>query len=188
MKQKDYEYEVIFIGRGGQGVVTAAQLLGETLFLEGYNDAVVIPTFGPERRGAPVKVALRFSYAKIYKFSQPDNADYLFFLDESLFDLDTVSSFLKKDTCIIVNSKTTEILSAPHLIYKFPVTKVSLNNKLIVQGAPVVNTPMLGVIAKLTGIISLANIEKVIYNNFKESVAEKNMETIKKIFDLAKKS
>lgn len=183
MKNKNYEYEAIFIGRGGQGVVTAAQLLGEILFLEGFKNSVVIPTFGPERRGAPVETAIRFSYNTIYKLSQPDKADYLFFLDESLFSHDLIANRIKENACIIINSKENSVSLNDVSVYKFPITKTSLANKLIVQGFPVVNTPMLGAIAKITRLITLDNINKILNNKFNEKAANKNMETVQTVYD-----
>lgn len=183
MINKDYEYDIIFIGRGGQGVVTAAQLLGEIVFLEGYNDAIVVPTFGPERRGAPVEATLRFSCNKIYKLSQPEQADFIFVLDESLFFQDKILKRTKDKCTVIVNSKEKFISKSDISIYKYPITKISLEKKLIVQGLPVVNTLMLGAIAKVTKLITLENINKVIHENFNEKVALKNIDTIKEVYD-----
>ena len=74
--------EVIWFGRGGQGAVVAAQILAESAYLEGFRGVTSAPTFGPERRGAPVTASTRISEDPIRMFSQVEMADIAIVLDE----------------------------------------------------------------------------------------------------------
>src|SRR5512133_3523569 len=78
-------FEVIWHGRGGQGVVIAAQILAESAYLQGFNGVTSAPTCGPERRGAPLTASTRISDTPIRTFSQIEKADIAVVLDPSLF-------------------------------------------------------------------------------------------------------
>jgi 2-oxoacid:acceptor oxidoreductase gamma subunit (pyruvate/2-ketoisovalerate family) len=78
-------HEVIWHGRGGQGVVVAAQILAEAAYLEGFKGVTSAPTFGPERRGAPLTASTRIADNPIRTFSQTEMADIAVVLDDSLF-------------------------------------------------------------------------------------------------------
>jgi len=63
-------HEIIWHGRGGQGVVLAAQILAESAYIQGFPGVTSAPTFGPERRGAPLTASTRISDGPIRTFSQ----------------------------------------------------------------------------------------------------------------------
>ena len=90
-------YEVIWHGRGGQGVVIAAQILAESAYVQGFKGVTSAPTFGPERRGAPLTASTRISDAPIRTFSQIEKADIAVVLDPSLFGVVNILGSLKPE-------------------------------------------------------------------------------------------
>ena len=94
--------EVGFHGRGGQGAVTAAELLAQAAISEGKY-AQGFPNFGPERRGAPVMAFFRVSDAPIYLREKIDTPDLVVVLDDSLLDMVDVCEGLKPGGMLVVN-------------------------------------------------------------------------------------
>jgi 2-oxoisovalerate ferredoxin oxidoreductase gamma subunit len=95
--------EIVFYGRGGQGVVTASQILAIAAFQEGkYTQA--FPSFGPERRGAPVTAYARIDEKAIVDRNPVVAADYVIVLDPNLFKMSNPLSSLKESGCAIINS------------------------------------------------------------------------------------
>src|SRR5512137_2078976 len=97
-------YEIIWHGRGGQGVVIAAQILAESAYLQGFKGVTSAPTFGPERRGAPLTASTRISADPVRMVSQIDRADISVVLDPSLFSVVNIMGTLKEGALIIVNT------------------------------------------------------------------------------------
>jgi len=168
-------YEIRFHGRGGQGVVTAATLLAEAAVLDGLWSQA-IPFFGAERRGAPVVAFTRISDKPIRIHSQVYSPDMVVILDEKLLQLETVLKGLKSNGVIIVNSsKELEKLGKLNWrVFLVDATSIALRLGLIVAGWPIVNTAMLGAIAKTLGIISIDSIEKCIKMKWSGKIGEKN--------------
>jgi len=169
--------EIRFHGRGGQGAVTAAALLAKAA---GYDDkyAQGFPAFGVERRGAPVKAFVRISDEPITLRSQIYHPDYAVVLDSSLMELPEVREGLKKESVIIVNSKDFQE-DLGYKLYSFDATSLALE----ILGKNIVNTAMLGVFAKVTGIVSLEALLKVIEMEFPEKLAESNKLLVKKAYE-----
>ncbi|MEM2118446.1 MAG: 2-oxoacid:acceptor oxidoreductase family protein, partial [Candidatus Bathyarchaeia archaeon] len=95
--------EIRIHGRGGQGSVTAAELLAHAAFIEG-KWVQAFPYFGAERRGAPVKAFARISDESILIHSQVYNPDYVIVLDPAIYKTVDVTEGLKKDGVIILNT------------------------------------------------------------------------------------
>ncbi len=95
--------EVLWHGRGGQGAFTAARLLGAASSLSEGHYALAFPSFGPERRGAPMRAFTKFSDAPIGDRSAIDKADYVVYLDDTLIK-DDWDSELKPNGMMLVNS------------------------------------------------------------------------------------
>jgi 2-oxoacid:acceptor oxidoreductase gamma subunit (pyruvate/2-ketoisovalerate family) len=99
--------EIRFHGRGGQGAVTAAMILSVGAFKDGkYTQA--FPKFGVERRGAPVEAFTRISDRFIRRKSQVYEPDYIVVLDSTLFGAVDITSGLKKNGLVIVNTNKTQ--------------------------------------------------------------------------------
>jgi 2-oxoacid:acceptor oxidoreductase gamma subunit (pyruvate/2-ketoisovalerate family) len=156
-------HEVIWYGRGGQGVVLAAQILAEAAYMQGFRGVTSAPTFGPERRGAPLTASTRIADEPIRTFSQIEIADIAVVLDPTLLTIVDIAGRLKEEGLIIINTPLPPDqigLEGCFQVATVDASGIALEQRLTIGGAPVVNTPLLGAVAKATGLISLANIEK----------------------------
>lgn len=146
--------EIRFHSRGGQGGVTASKLLAQAAFLEGkYSTA--FPLYGAERRGAPITSFTRISQDEIKISSQIYQPDIVVVLDDSILDLVNVTDGLKPGGLLIVN--TSDLSRLPKGDFKVAtvnVTDIALNMGLVLSGNPILNTPILGALAKLN-VVSL---------------------------------
>jgi len=170
-------------GRGGQGAVTSAELLALAAISEGKY-ALAFPSFGPERRGAPVLAFVRTNDKPIKIRAEVREPDIVVVLDPGLLDIIDVSSGLKDKGVIIVNSRR-----APEEI------KSSLGNKWLVAavnattiaseviGVPIVNTTMLGAVIKVTDIVRLSSLEEPLRHRFGERAAGRNLEAYQRAYE-----
>ncbi len=167
--------EIRIHGRGGQGAVTAAQLLAHAAFLEG-RWVQAFPYFGAERRGAPVKAFARISNGPILVHSQVYNPDYVIVLDSSLHKIVDITKGLKGDGVILMNTakNPTEIDTGEWRVAAVDATGIALELDLLVAGLPVVNTSILGGFAKATGEVELESVLKAIEKTWSGNVREKN--------------
>jgi 2-oxoacid:acceptor oxidoreductase gamma subunit (pyruvate/2-ketoisovalerate family) len=167
--------EIRIHGRGGQGSVTAAQLLAHAAFIEGKR-VQAFPYFGAERRGAPVKAFARISDEPILLHSQIYNPDYIIVLDPNIYKIVNVTEGLKKDGIIVMNTakKPEEIDLKGRRVATVDATEVALELGLLVAGLPVVNTSILGAFAKATSEVKLESILKAIKEMWSGSIGEKN--------------
>ncbi len=179
-------HEVIWHGRGGQGVVVAAQILAEASYLEGFKGVTSAPTFGPERRGAPLTASTRIADNPIRTFSQTELADICVVLDDSLFGVVDILGRVRKGGLVIINT------AQPPENFKVgdefglatvDAAGVSLKQHLIKEGAPVVNTPMLGAFARAAGMVSLENMEKALRGKLSREAVVKNYAAVKAAYD-----
>lgn len=168
--------EIRIHGRGGQGSVTAAQLLAHAAFIEGKH-VQAFPYFGAERRGAPVKAFARISDEPILVHSQVYNPDYVIILSPELTQVIDVTEGLKKDGLVLMNTtkKPEEINLNGWRTATVDATGIALELGLLVAGFPVVNTAIVGAFAKTTGEVKLESILKVIRETWSGSVGEKNV-------------
>ena len=167
--------EIRIHGRGGQGGVTAAELIARAAYKEG-KWVQAFPYFGAERRGAPVKAFARISDDPILIRSQIYNPDYVIVLDESLLDVANVTKGLKRNGIIIINTrkKPSEIDLAGYRVATVDATGIALELGLLVAGLPVVNTAMVGAFAKATGEIRIESVIESIKEEWRGAVGEKN--------------
>ena len=177
--------EIRWHGRGGQGSFTVARLLGKAAALFENKSALAFPSFGPERRGAPVKGFTKISDQKITDRSEVQECDYVVVLDETLID-ENIKKGLKKDGVIIINSsqpeKYTELSDVKTVA--FDATSLALE----VLGRPITNTAMLGALIAVSDIVSLEAAQKGIENEMKKSIIQKNIEVVKRSWELVKNS
>jgi len=167
--------EVRFHGRGGQGAVTAASLLAKAAGLDDKY-AQGFPAFGVERRGAPVKAFTRISEKPITTRTHVYSPDYVVVLDSSLMELHEIFEGLKESSIIIVNSK--EPQKAKNKTYNYDATSLALE----ILGKDIVNTAMLGVFAKVTKLVSLDSLLKVM-DEFPKKLAELNRKLVREAFN-----
>lgn len=163
--------EILWLGRGGQGAFTSAKLLGAAYTLKGEgNFALAFPSFGPERRGAPVRAFTKLDSKPVLDRSETEKADYIVVLDETLYN-DGLQKHLKDKGKILVNSK---VLSGENIL-SFDGDSIARKLRL-----PVVNTIMTGALSAVSGIVDAENIAAAIENYMPKKLHEKNISAVRK--------
>lgn len=179
--------EVRWHGRGGQGAWTASELLARAAIYEG-KFIQSFPEFGPERMGAPVTAFTRISTEPIHIHCAVYNPDVVVVLDPTLLKTVSVAEGLNEEGTIMINSKEdpAEIRKTLNTnkgkVWTVPATEIAIN----ILGMSITNTAMLGAVARVTKIVSLESLEKVIKERFRLSVAEKNFAVIKEAYERVK--
>lgn len=171
--------QVRFHGRGGQGVVTAAEMLSVAAFEQGRH-AMAFPSFGSERTGAPVVAFCRIDDREI-RLREPVLApDVLIIQDPTLLHQVDVFQGLKPDGYVLINStRSFDELGVGDIVRKFrherltnvPATEIAIKH----LGRPVANAVLLGGFAALSGLITLDAVSHAIRDKFSGKVAEGNV-------------
>lgn len=174
--------EIRLHGRGGQGAVTSAELLAQAAIKEGkYGQA--FPSFGPERRGAPVVAFCRIDEKQIKIRSNINEPDIVLVLDPSILRIVDVAAGLKDDGILVTNTKhkADEIREELNLKYKLAVVNA---NRIAREelGLPITNTTMLGALLKAKAVVSPDSIIEPIRERFGR-IAEKNIRAFKRAFE-----
>ncbi len=173
------EFEARFHGRGGQGAVTAVQIVASAAIVEGRY-AQAFPEFGPERRGAPVRAYLRVSDRYIYRRDPVREPLAIAVLDPSLILAEDVLAGLRDGGIAVVNTKSGEIAlkvkdARPDVeVYVVDAEDIAME----VLGRPVVNTAVLGAFIKATGIVSPESVKRIIEDTFPGRLAELNWRAV----------
>jgi 2-oxoacid:acceptor oxidoreductase gamma subunit (pyruvate/2-ketoisovalerate family) len=170
--------EVRWHGRGGQGAVTAAEILAEAAYIDGYKGVTAAPFFGAERRGAPVIATNRFAREPVRTFSLVRKPAVVVVLDETILRVVNVLAGIEPDGIVIVNTtKSPEqiALTSPARIAVTDATKWATEAGLIISGVVMFNTAILGGFSKATGLVSMESIEKALRSHFKGEAGEKNI-------------
>lgn len=174
----DKYIEVRWHGRGGQGAVTAAEILAQAAFYDGYKGVTAAPFFGAERRGAPLIATNRFAREPVRTFSLVQNPAVVVVLDETILRVVDVSAGIQPNGIILINSrKSPDQIGLPsHLrVAVTDATRWATKAGLIISGAVLFNTAILGGFSKATGLIGMESIEKALRNHFKGDAGEKNV-------------
>ena len=174
--------DVRWYGRGGQGAFTAARLLGQTVSVYGNSYALASPSFGPERRGAPVWSFTKIDDKKIVDRSQPVTCKYLVVLDETLIT-PAVENFLEADGIIILNTASPEKYS---FLTRKCITLDATKMALEILGRPITNVAMLGALLGVSSLTSTENAGKTLDRTFARPIAEKNRALLEKAFQSVK--
>jgi len=181
-------FQVRIHGRGGQGVVTGAEMLSIAAFLGGKH-AQAFPSFGSERTGAPVVAFCRMDDKEIRLREPIMQPDAIIIQDPTLLHQVDVFSGLKKDGYILIN--TTRSFSEmgleefakgflPERQLIVPASELAMKH----VGRPVPNVPLLGAFAALGGLISLDAVLKAIDQKFSGAVAKGNKAAAKEAYDI----
>jgi 2-oxoacid:acceptor oxidoreductase gamma subunit (pyruvate/2-ketoisovalerate family) len=170
--------EVRWHGRGGQGAVTAAEILAHAAINEGKY-AQAFPSFGPERRGAPVVAFNRFDEKPIWTRSDVYEPDVVVVLDPTLLKNVNVVEGLKSNGSVILNTSKKPGEVKEKYGFKFRTATVNATRiALDVIGIPVVNTAMLGAFLKATNILKLDSVLEAVKERFTGKIGEKNVEAV----------
>jgi pyruvate ferredoxin oxidoreductase gamma subunit len=173
--------EIRIHGRGGQGAVTAAEVLATAAFKDGkYSQA--FPFFGTERTGAPVTSFCRIDDKFIRTREHVYNPDYVLVLDPTLLANSDIQEGLKKNGVIIVNTQDKIKVKAKVKMKKIDLTKIALD----IIGKPFVNIAMLGAFAAATNLISLKSLTEAVNERFPRDVAAANVKCLQKAYDVMK--
>ncbi|MFH0892386.1 MAG: pyruvate ferredoxin oxidoreductase subunit gamma [Candidatus Falkowbacteria bacterium] len=178
-------HQIRIHGRGGQGVVTAAELIAIAAFNDGRKSQA-FPSFGVERTGAPIEAFARIDDKPIRRREHIYEPDVLIIQDSSLLSSVPVAKGCNKKTMVIINTskQKTEIKIdlPPKNIYVIDATKIALEE----IGRNIVNTVILGAFARVTGLISLESLKKAVLQKFadKPDLADKNIKAVEKAYNL----
>ncbi|MEM2193326.1 MAG: 2-oxoacid:acceptor oxidoreductase family protein [Candidatus Methanomethylicia archaeon] len=177
-------FELRLHGRGGQGIVTAAELLVKAASIEG-KWGQSIPMFGAERRGAPVIAYARVSNRPIRIHSQIYEPDAVAVFDSRIIEIVNVTSGLKNGGVIILNtSRGVEGLKLNgYKVVTVDATRIAVNLKLVTAGFPIVNTAMIGAIVKATGLVKLESVITAIRNTWSGGFANGNIKAVEKAYE-----
>jgi pyruvate ferredoxin oxidoreductase gamma subunit len=165
--------EIRFHGRGGQGVVTAAELLSTAAFTQGRH-AQAIPSFGSERTGAPVVAFCRVSDHPIRSHDPVTTPDIVVVQDPTMLHVPGILTGLRPDGVLLVNSTRAVhelgLAGLPARVVTVPATDVARAR----LGRPLPNTTLLGALAGLTGVVSLEAVQEAIRARFRAEAGELN--------------
>ena len=169
-------------GRGGQGAITAAKIVANAAFVSGYTGVVMAPTFGTERRGAPVLTSLQISKQKIYDLSPISQPDMVVVLDHLIVEEVDVAAGLKPGGLIIINSPA----RPETFVFKgMTVATADVTHIAAEAGLPagIVNTGIIGAFAKASGLIDMDTLTRAIEDEFEGKHPEKNSRAARVTFE-----
>jgi 2-oxoacid:acceptor oxidoreductase gamma subunit (pyruvate/2-ketoisovalerate family) len=191
---KSENIEIIIHGRGGQGAVTACELIAEAAYLSGnFVDVHAYPSFGAERRGAPIQAYAKLSRTEtIWDRAQIERPNVLIVFDETVLNQEIVAS-LRKDGIFIINSENDPEfyvkkfnLSNTTKIVVADISTLAIEKDLTIDGNPVINTPILGLLSKALPDLKLKNLKMVVHKRMGEKLGKINYELIEQGYNLAK--
>ncbi|MHA1728940.1 MAG: 2-oxoacid:acceptor oxidoreductase family protein [Promethearchaeota archaeon] len=182
--------EVTIHGRGGQGAITASNLLCELAFEEGFaKDVLDIPMIGAERRGAPIRGFSKISKkSKIKDFCAVIEADYTIIFDYTLLEIPSIVDSIITGV-VLINAPdylNLDVFGDDKEIWIVDATEIAIKNNLVISGFPILNTLLLGAYAKMTGQFSLETMRKIFNKRF-GSNGEKNFVSAKEAYNSVKK-
>jgi pyruvate ferredoxin oxidoreductase gamma subunit len=175
--------EIRWHGRGGQGVVTSAGLVAEAAIDEGKY-AQAFPSFGPERRGAPVAAFVRISSKEPIRVrSEILTPDVAVVFDVRLIETADATSGLKEDGLLVLNTNKPISELERELDNKWELAALDAS-KIAVEtlGIPIVNTTMVGALIKATSIIKLESLFEPLRRRFGR-LADRNIEAMKRAYE-----
>jgi pyruvate ferredoxin oxidoreductase gamma subunit len=174
--------EMRFHGRGGQGAVTSAELVARAAIDVG-RFATAFPSFGPERRGAPVVAFARVDDEPVRIRAKIYNPDVVIVLDPSLMEIANPTEGLKEDGALIINTSHSEDEVRKELNYKGKLAIVDAS--LIAReeiGLPITNTTMVGALIKGVGLLSVDDLKAPFRERFGR-IAPKNISAMNRAYE-----
>jgi len=174
--------EIRFHGRGGQGAVTSAELLA-TAAINSGKYAQAFPSFGPERRGAPVVAFCRISDEPIRVRANILNPDYVLVLDPSILRIVNVTEGLKENGTLVTNTRYSgaeirQELSIKHRLATVNATRIAMETLKL----PITNTTMLGALIRASEAVEKSQLKDPFEHRFGR-IAAKNITAFEKAFE-----
>jgi len=175
--------EIRWHGRGGQGAVTSAELVAQAAISEG-KFAQAFPSFGPERRGAPVLAFVRIdSQEPIRIRAEITEPDVVVVLDPGLLAIVNVASGLKEGGIVIINTKKSLDEIGAKLKAKCRLGRVdAIGIARETLGVPITNTTMVGALLKATNVVKLESLVEPLNHRFGR-LAERNINAMKRAYE-----
>ena len=174
--------EVRWHGRGGQGAVTSAELLARAAINEGKY-AQAFPSFGPERRGAPVMAFVRISSKQLRIRAEITQPDVVVVLDPGLLSIVNVTAGLETNGVVVINTKK----SAEQIKQEFGINSslatvdaTKIARELL--GVPITNTTMVGAVIKATEAVKLESLYEPLKHRFGR-LAERNISAMERAYE-----
>lgn len=176
--------EIRFHGRGGQGTVVATILLAKAFFQAGYY-VQSFPLFGVERRGAPVEAYLRLDRNQIWVRTNVYTPNHVVVMDKTLLQGIDVTQGLKTGGWILINSPSQPLQTERFANYSLAfvdATRIALNHRLGTRTHPIVNTAMMGALARVLGMPRMDTIAQAI-NKEIPSKPEENVQAAQDAYE-----
>jgi len=169
-------------GRGGQGAITAAKIVATAAFASGYSGVVMAPTFGTERRGAPVMTSLKIAREKIYDLSPIEFPDIVVILDHLLLKEADVTGGLVPGGLIVLNTPKPQ--SAYHFdgmrLATADVTAISVQAGL---RHGMVNSGIIGVLGRAIDIVSIDSLLSAVTTEFGSKKPQQNADACRLAYE-----
>jgi pyruvate ferredoxin oxidoreductase gamma subunit len=180
-------YELEFIGRGGQGAKTAAELVAKIVLSKG-KFIQCFPDYGPERKGAPVRAFTRISDKEIRGCSSEANPNVIILIDPTLLSLNGTLFNIKDNMIVLVNSPESpqELLKQYNItanikFYSVDATKIALD----ILKSNITNSTMLGALSKISGLYSLEEIKEEFGKEFEKKLDKEKIESNYRVIEIA---
>jgi len=175
--------EIRWHGRGGQGAVTSAELLAQAAINEGKY-AQAFPSFGPERRGAPVLAFVRISTKEPIRIrTEIVQPDVVVVLDPSLLRIANVTSGLKANGILVVNTRKRDEELRKEFGIKWSLATVDATSiAREILGVPITNTTMVGAMVRATEVVKLESLVEPLKHRF-DRLAERNIKAMQKAYE-----
>jgi len=175
--------EIRFHGRGGQGAVTSAELIATAAINKGKY-AQAFPSFGPERRGAPVVAFCRVDDKKILVRAKVYEPDVVVVLDPGLLTLLDPTEGLKPGGILIINTRKSyeEIMDSCGFTCRVGIVDADRIAREEL-GRVIVNTTMLGAVSKATGLLGVEDMRGPMLDRFGPKLGEKNMKALERAYN-----
>lgn len=175
--------EIRWHGRGGQGSMTASDLIAKAAVFEGkYVQS--FPEFGPERMGAPLRAFTRVSKRPIKLHCAIYKPDVVVVLDPTLLKTIDVEEGLSEEGTLLLNTRESQIELrrrknlVKYKLWGVPATDIAVK----ILGVGITNTAMLGALIRAGAIVKLASLERAIRDRFPQKIAEKNIEVMNQAY------
>ncbi len=185
----DKIYGICWHGRGGQGAKTAAIMVAEIALDEGkYSQG--FPEYGPERMGAPIRGYTRISDAPIRVHSSLESASAVVVFDDTLLEVVDVCDLLVEGGPLVINTtlsadvvKKKLKLKKGQQLHTVDATRIAIDE----VGRPIPNTPMIGALMKVTGLLPIEafakGIKKKFGAKFGQKIVEGNVRALKRAYE-----
>ncbi len=174
--------EIRWHGRGGQGAITAAKIFATAAFKSGYTGVVMAPTFGTERRGAPVFTSLKMAKEKIYDISPIETPDIVVVLDHLLLTEVDVAKGLKEGGLIVMNSPK------PLAAYDFDGMRLAVADVTALSaeaGLPqgIVNSGIIGALCRALDVVPFDLVLAEIETEFQNKKPQANVQAARLAYE-----